>query len=179
MADFAGNTIVLTGAGASKPLGYATTAEFFDAELSGLACLYRLHGSLSWIKTGGEIVNQRHCAKTSRPHIYIPPGFKGEPNLEEHGEPIYQAHQHLLRALATASRCIVIGYSFRDPHINVEVQKALYSNKNLTILVVDPNVPDAPESAFTDLSKKNKGRFIHIQQKFGSEAAISELRKYF
>jgi hypothetical protein len=37
MADFAGNTIVLTGAGASKPLGYATTAEFFDAELSGLA----------------------------------------------------------------------------------------------------------------------------------------------
>lgn len=141
--------------------------------------LFRLHGSLSWIKTGGTIINQRHCARTNRPHIYIPPGFKGDPTLEEYDEPIRMAHRHLAEALDRSQRCIVIGYSFRDAYLNKEIGKALRTNKNLTVLVVDPNVPSTPQSAFNDLLSKNKGRFVHVQEAFGAPAAISEMKKYY
>jgi hypothetical protein len=137
--------------------------------------LYRLHGSMSWIDSGGTILNQRHCERTRRPHIYIPPGFKGEPDHSKHAEPIILAHDHFRKSLKEAFFCIVIGYSFRDQHINKCLDKAFEENGFLTVIVVDPVVPNSPESEFAKLLKKHGKRFVHIQQRFGDSLTLKAL----
>lgn len=152
------------------------TAGYCDPDV--MLRLYRLHGSLSWVRVGSAIINQRHCARTSVPHIYIPPGFKGDPNVKDHGGPIVRAHEDFDTALKKAARCIVIGYSFRDPHINKKFESAFHLNGQLKVLVVDPSTPRSPESGFSELHRKNKDRFLHIQERFGSQTAISEIAKF-
>jgi len=41
-------------------------------------------------------------------------------------------------ALEKINKLYIIGYSFRDVHINVRIQKAMYLNEKLQVIVIDP-----------------------------------------
>ena len=46
--------------------------------------------------------------------------------------------------LAEATRLVVIGYSFRDDHVNQVIRRWSYDDHARHIVVVDPNFPEHP-----------------------------------
>ncbi|RJQ52854.1 MAG: hypothetical protein C4521_09405 [Actinobacteria bacterium] len=103
--------------------------------------IYRLHGSMSWVKRNGEIINTRDYSlrRGSTEHLLIYPGYKGNP--EEGGEEAFALpHRMLRKSLLTADRLVGIGCSFRDPHINRILHDSAETYRKLNVfanLIVD------------------------------------------
>jgi len=140
--------------------------------------IYRLHGSLSWGRRNSDIVNLRIFNRLEgfeKKHLLIYPGFKGNP--EENGEDAFAyPHKRLREVLGSVPVCIVIGFSFRDPHINGIFKSTLESNNALKLITVLPSIPESVDSAITEIVHVAGERFIHIAGKFGDESVIDEIR---
>ncbi len=101
-------------------------------------CLYKLHGSINW-KRKHDLVWKApiHDMTNEKDNAILYPGFKGEP-IEE---PFIFLHNRLRKCLMECEYCLVIGFSFRDEFINKIFIDSLDRNKNLQILVWNPEMP--------------------------------------
>ena len=145
---------------------------------AGLA-IYRLHGSMSWIENGDRIVNTRDYSLRARGHaghLIIYPGFKGNPERDGHSAFRF-AHTTLRGELGETSVVLVIGFSFRDPHINDIFRDALKTNQNLRVVVWNPQWPEGPDVGLAELKQGNEKRIVHLKTGFGDAAALAQLKE--
>lgn len=101
--------------------------------------LYKLRGSMSWLvdASSGQwslLQKPNTAASEDRTHdMYIRPSLdtKGEATQKE---PYSTILDQFRQALPSFDVCIVIGYSFRDPHISKELVKFAERGKILVLL---------------------------------------------
>lgn len=144
---------------------------------SGIA-IHRLHGSMSWVENNGEIINTRTISRTQQKHLFIAPGYKGDPESSNESKPIIFAHQSLARTLGEAHLVIVVGFSFRDLFINRLFDTSFRNNKVLKMILVNPEFPDYKDSGFKDLYERYKGRIEHLDMPFGDNTILLPLQPF-
>lgn len=113
---------------------------------SGLHLL-KLHGSLDWRRTQGSASYEDPAVPTAL--LTVDPDGSGPPfvvfgqreKLRPHG-PFLELLEQFRRSLALANDLIVIGYSFRDEHINELIARWLNGQPQRRITVVDPGFPE-------------------------------------
>jgi hypothetical protein len=136
------------GVHADTGIKYWSQARKWNWAASGLRLL-KLHGSIDWCWTDeaspGQSLPDARIVETDNP-------------LEEHRRPalVFGQRSKLVasgpflslllefeRLLESATRLIVIGYSFRDDHINEIIRRWLADEPSRTITIVDPSLrPD-------------------------------------
>lgn len=160
------------GRGAWAPQGYS------KLKTPSLG-IYRLHGSLGWVKEGNIIKNSRDYSLRApgyAEHLLIYPGFKGNP--ERGDEEVFRfPHEQLKRELGETSRLLVIGFSFRDPHLNEMFRDALADNQNLIMVVWNPcEWPENPDLFLPQLKERFGERIVHLKANFGDDNALEKLK---
>ena len=130
--------------------------------------VYKLHGSFNWVQVDGVIKNTRHVTRTTAEHLYIPYGFKENPeNMHE----VYKLpHIRLREVLGDAKYLIVIGFAFRDPHLNKIFIETLSQNNELRLISVNPTPSTELESGWRDLQARFTDRVASLEEGFGNEA---------
>lgn len=117
-----------------RPSGYGRLTSGLD--------IYRLHGSMSWVAERDTIRNTRDYRPRvgGAEHVLIFPGYKGDPTRESRS--VYgTAHKALIESLKSADVLLVIGFSFRDEHINRAIGEAFAENPRLRVIVATPEPP--------------------------------------
>ena len=156
--------------------GESDSGGYAKLKAGGLA-IYRLHGSMSWVEQQGTIRNTREYSPRLpgyAEHLIIYPGFKGNPEQEGHSAFRF-AHTALRNELGETSTVLMIGFSFRDPHLNAIFREALKTNQGLTMLVWNPIWPEGPDVGLGELKQEYDNRIIHFGQRFGDDQAMAGL----
>jgi hypothetical protein len=131
--------------------------------------LTKLHGSVDWsresaagpIYTGTPTFGGSH-----EPHVIIYPGFKNG----ELPAPLDSFHQHFQTCVGEASALVIIGYAFRDAHINATLRQR--TRPDSTVVVINPQerFDDTPIHA----------RIVeHLKEGFGEssvETCLAQIR---
>lgn len=148
--------------------------------------LTKLHGSLDWMvdkKTKKITVNStqalipKDSTRWDGNEFVI---FGTKPRMEEAG--IYrELMSSFSESLAKAEVCIVVGFSFRDQHINRIFNVALEQNHSLRLLIVSRSPKEAAKNLIQNnkqLSKllRNK-RVVSIRCSFGSSKALKQIEE--
>jgi len=138
---------------------WSTTGDF-DFAGEGLFLL-KLHGSIDW--TWGKNVRS---PERLMPHSIIcrisheqmmkgqerPAVIFGQRNKLTAEGPFLDLLRTFRQELSRASELTVVGYSFRDPHINVFISQWLNASRNHTIRIVNgPNAENQPVEYIRDL----------------------------
>lgn len=95
--------------------------------------LYKLHGSLDWRRTKGEIVRSR--GDDGLPVLIYPRSSKYQQSFEPPYLDMMGAFQTALREPDTA--LIVSGFGFNDDHISQPIMAAVEANMSLRIVLCD------------------------------------------
>lgn len=110
--------------------------------------LLKLHGSIDWAwvddPTERGRMPSRFVVESDDPeHDDRPPalifGLRGKLRAEG---PFLSALAAFEERAAEADRLIVIGYSFRDDHVNQVIRRWTFEDRGREIVVVDPNLPE-------------------------------------
>ena len=138
--------------------------------------VYRLHGSMLWVKDENEIRQKPTISHTNEDHLFLAPGYKGNP--EDEHEVYAFPHQKLRDSLRKAQNIVVIGFTFRDPRLNDIFDEALSQNERLRMASINPETPDQRESGWQLLQESYGERITPIQMKFGEPNTIKEIRSW-
>ena len=119
--------------------------------------LLKLHGSIDWriqeeVGPGGLPESKVLTAKSgSTPHHSSRPGvvFGARGKLRADG-PFLSMLREFESMLARADRLLVVGYSFRDAHINVALTRWINSAPLRNLTVIDPSFNDDPRVVTRD-----------------------------
>jgi hypothetical protein len=100
--------------------------------------LFKLHGSTSWYKNkqGGikRFAEPAPQIGQSKVVLVYPTQVKAEAIQEE---PFKTSYEYFKSALEHTKKCIIIGFSFRDPAINNLFSIALAKNRELMLIIID------------------------------------------
>jgi hypothetical protein len=96
--------------------------------------LYKLHGSIDWRRTAGDIVRSR--AAEGAPVLIYPRDSKYQEAFEPPFLDMMGAFQTALREPDTT--LFIAGFSFSDSHIAQPLLAALESNMNFRLVICDP-----------------------------------------
>lgn len=94
--------------------------------------LYKLHGSIDWEKDEkGSIIQNEH---TEKPCIIYPASDKYESSYEQ---PYFEMMAHFQQTLRKeGTLLIVVGFGFKDKHIQNVIKEAVTQNPNFHLLIV-------------------------------------------
>lgn len=96
--------------------------------------LYKLHGSLTWEKKDGQIVQSEN---PERPLIIYPASNKYESSYEQ---PYFEMMSRFQQALRKENALlIVLGFGFRDKHIQNVILEAVNQNPSFQLVIVAYN----------------------------------------
>ena len=97
--------------------------------------LYKMHGSLTWEKTTQGTVQQVDSAKS--PLIIYPASDKYESSYEQ---PYFEMMSRFQQALRRENTLlIVVGFGFRDKHIQSVILEAVNQNPSFQLVIVNYN----------------------------------------
>lgn len=97
--------------------------------------LYKMHGSLTWEKTNQGMIQQVNS--TESPLIVYPASDKYESSYEQ---PYFEMMSRFQQALRRENTLlIVIGFGFRDKHIQNVILEAVNQNPSFQLVVVNYN----------------------------------------
>lgn len=140
------------------------------------ARIFKLHGSIDWYR----VSNRSIIYQGAREHY----AFRGESTGElllypaeakvSHAEPYATLMAHFTRSLASAQKCIAVGYSFRDRDIKQIVLDRMAMNRSLQLLVVKPRADEVlnqprdadDEPTFADFSDRVIGLWKGAKEAF-------------
>lgn len=139
--------------------------------------LYKLHGSVMWYESdkGGYI---KLPVKSEASELQLITGEKAKTLMLypmqkwEYAEPLLELLVLIKHHLETCKYLIVVGYSFRDDHIRKILWDAARRNKELHLILVDPNAWSiyAEKLKYYDINEGNlsslNGRVICLSDKF-------------
>lgn len=132
--------------------------------------LYRLHGSLYWLKTssgktlkipvkGLDISKQRYISDEILSEMIIYPTFQKDKYSEIYS---WIANQ-FIKIIKESNLCIIIGYNLRDKDIRDNIIDLIRNNKNLFILIISPNATSR-SNYFIQLSEEEISRIGYIDE---------------
>lgn len=118
--------------------------------------LFKLHGSVDWKR---DPQNHSVIIRYKQPKVYDlnehPLLFPGEKFIKTF--PFDVLHSEFKKRLLTKNSCIVIGFSFRDEYLNEVFEDVMKINKELKIIIWNPN----------DVNPGfEKKRVLHFPEKF-------------
>lgn len=109
--------------------------------------LLKLHGSLTWLRDGSEIIR---CGKEEFqnspfenkeiPAMIFPSSNKFEQTYEEPYFSLFSKFQELLKRKNTL--LIISGFSFSDSHIREMIITSIKNNPDITVLITDYRIDD-------------------------------------
>jgi len=140
--------------------------------------LFKLHGSVTWYKDGNGVkyVPEAQEGLRGAENMVIYPGDTKVGMLKE---PYFTCYTYLRHCLQNAERAIVLGYSFRDPILQLLFQEARLLNPEVQFVIVT----DRPAAEMEKRLRPSVGeRVVVISQRFeaGDEAPyLQELRALF
>ncbi len=144
---------------------------FFDATVyderptSGLSFrLYKLHGSINWVRDVQGAVRRRPLTSSEEraPVVIYPAEQKYVQTQYGVYETLLSLFRRRLREPRPNNKLVVVGYSFRDEHLNVAIEDAIGDEKgNLTVYAFLGPEPDpvAQERRIRKLAADSHGRF--------------------
>ncbi|HGB7582966.1 TPA: SIR2 family protein, partial [Salmonella enterica subsp. enterica serovar Java] len=104
--------------------------EFID----GVFNLFKLHGSVSWIRKNGQIYENQKPTATNACLIYPAKGKYQQAFIQPHLELL----SRLLDFLRKKNSCLIIsGFGFNDDHLSEPIYSAIKSNPSMRLIVVD------------------------------------------
>lgn len=129
--------------------------------------LYKLHGGLNWAnrKEDDRIVKNPNLTAPLQdpnydsPLIIYPAGYGPYPRDEFH-----ILHEHFEKSLINASKCIIIGFSFRDiGRINHYIDDVMkYENKELEVVICGKRNKIEQLKETKELFEKFPGRYTYF-----------------
>lgn len=109
--------------------------------------LYKLHGSVNWFKTDGQIRRGAARKEGGTPVMIYPRGEKYRDAFQQPFLEMMARFQSGLRRRSVG--LVVIGFGFNDDHLSEPIWMALNHNPSLRLLIVDPCL-----AAWGDVSPK-------------------------
>jgi len=100
--------------------------------------LLKLHGSISWTHMQSHEFRLMQIPWTGNFSQHSPMLVFGQREKLRHDGPFLDLLFAFRRALATCNRVLVVGYSFRDAHINHYLQQWLRADDSNALIVVSP-----------------------------------------
>lgn len=101
--------------------------------LSNVFHLYKIHGSVDWIRTEQGIQKRRNEKQQGEPVIIYPSSNKYQTSYES---PYLDMMSHFLNAIQQSKTAIIcLGFGFNDKHINNAITMALRTNPELLLMV--------------------------------------------
>ncbi|HEJ7240913.1 TPA: SIR2 family protein [Serratia marcescens] len=102
--------------------------------IEGVFNLFKLHGSVSWIRRDGQIYENNTPSATNACLIYPAKGKYQQAFIQPHLELL----SRLLDFLRKKNNCLVIsGFGFNDDHLSEPIYSAIKSNPSMRLIVVD------------------------------------------
>ncbi|WGE83832.1 SIR2 family protein [Actinobacillus equuli] len=115
--------------------------------LSNVFHLYKIHGSVDWIRTEQGIQKRRNEKQHGEPVIIYPSSNKYQTSYES---PYLDMVSHFLNAIQQPKTAILcLGFGFNDKHINNAITMALRTNPELLLMVGTRSLFDK-EGSFND-----------------------------
>lgn len=136
--------------------------------VEGIFQLYKLHGSVSWVRDGNEIFEYAKPSAKDACLIYPAKGKYQQAFLQPHLELL----SRFLESLRQPNSCLFMaGFGFNDDHLSEPIYSAIKSNPSLKLIIADykcaahiENAGSSGSSAywrkFADLSEQ--GYDIHF-----------------
>ncbi|EIQ0124193.1 SIR2 family protein [Escherichia coli] len=102
--------------------------------VEGVFQLFKLHGSVSWIRKDGQIYESSQPTATNACLIYPAKGKYQQAFIQPHLELL----SRLLDFLRKRNNCLVIsGFGFNDDHLSEPIYSAIKSNPSMRLIIVD------------------------------------------
>lgn len=102
--------------------------------IEGVFNLFKLHGSVSWIRKDGQIYENSTPSATNACLIYPAKGKYQQAFIQPHLELL----SRLLDFLRKKNNCLLIsGFGFNDDHLSEPIYSAIKSNPSMRLIVVD------------------------------------------
>ena len=115
--------------------------------------LFKIHGSIDWEKSGDRIFQRDH--RPDHPCIIYPASNKYENSYEQ---PYFEMMSHLQQTLRKeGTLLIVIGFGFKDKHIQNTIREAVIQNPNFHLFIVAFDTSDYLSSELVDGYITNDG----------------------
>lgn len=104
-----------------------------DSTISKLFYLFKMHGSLDWIKKGNQIIQSNNAPTKSEHRVMIfPQDSKYEHSYEQ---PYFEMMARFQQSLRNENTLLIsIGFSFIDKHISSVILESLKQNPSLNLL---------------------------------------------
>ncbi len=116
--------------------------------------VYYLHGSASWMRVGNEIRRFPGLGRLSNidDSLLIYPGNPAKDlGSGSMPQPLREAHDVLAQTTAAQGLLVAIGYSFRDPAVRRELERAAtFARRSIAVLVISPNLDGSVRTLFED-----------------------------
>lgn len=144
----------------------------FDFSGDGLHLL-KLHGSIDWSLIDGQVSSERPMPHQAIRRVseegmrevgFRPAVVFGQRNKLTAEGPFLDLLRAFRDGLAEADRLTVIGYSFRDPHINEYLTQWLNESEGHRIRVIDPGFESNREPYAEELKTHGWGRMETISK---------------
>jgi hypothetical protein len=144
---------------------WSKTGSFGTHQLESGIKLLKLHGSIDWILQPSQRSNERPMphtivrlrtladGPTTRPAIVF-----GQRNKLRPDGPFLDLLCEFREELKHSTHLVIIGYSFRDAHINQYIADWLNDDKRNTIAAIDPGFENSPQEFVRDLKRYCKSR---------------------
>jgi hypothetical protein len=138
--------------------------------------LYKLHGSLNWKrhrKYGIEATSEETRSPDPNyiENLLVYPTIS--PKDGEEKEPYKTIRERFEKYMNTANVCIVIGFSFRDEHINKIFSSFIHSNRKLIVIS-----NSAFHNLYTNLLKKDISDFDGKEEEIKGVKVYSEKNNF-
>ena len=120
--------------------------------------LLKLHGSINWCSGKSlfrdDVLPETHVVAADTTAMgtegYTPSVIFGQRNKLTAEGPFLRLFSRFQEELVRATELLIIGYSFRDEHINESIAAWLNRDSTRTIILVTPNSQWAKQSEFAD-----------------------------
>lgn len=122
--------------------------------------LYKLHGSIDWEKdSNGSIIQNE---KAEKPCIIYPASDKYESSYEQ---PYFEMMAHFQQTLRReGTLLIVVGFGFKDKHIQNAIKEAVTQNPNFHLLIVcyaDNGITNELLPDFVTIDSENRLKVVY------------------
>jgi hypothetical protein len=119
--------------------------------IEGVFHLFKLHGSVSWMRKDGQIYENESPSTTDACLIYPAKGKYQQSFIQPHLELL----SRLLDFLRKQNSCLVIsGFGFNDDHLSEPIYSAIKSNPSMRLIIVDFKCEDHLKDNKTSNSSK-------------------------
>lgn len=113
------------------------SSDDFGTPLEGVFLLYKLHGSVNWMRSEDDVIATDEATAENVSMIFPAAGKYQQSYIQPHLELMSQ----YLSSLREPNTCLIVaGFGFNDDHLSEPLLAAVRTNPHLRLIVVSPTV---------------------------------------